>query len=127
MLLVSRVEALRVCECFIVSLCFLALVAEVSKKVIFFFSLGFESEAKELVFDDLRMWVFMVLSSGLPLQVCKVSGFWFFYLFPLFKAVAKLKFLAFVFVLYGVCICSIKFLMDIYFAFSSEVNKSSCF
>lgn len=66
MLLVSRVEALRVCECFIVSLCFLALVAEVSKKVTFFFfpPWGFESEVKELVFYDLRMWVFMVLSSG---------------------------------------------------------------
>lgn len=32
-----------------------------------FFSLspwGFESEIKELVFDDIRMWVYMVLSSG---------------------------------------------------------------
>lgn len=67
MLLVSRVEALRVFECFIVFLCFLALVAEVSKKVTVFFSLspwGFESEVKELVFDDIRMWVYMVLSSG---------------------------------------------------------------
>lgn len=60
-------------------------------------------------------------------MVCKASRFWFFYLFPFFKAVAKLEFLAFVFVLYVVCICFMKFLMDIYFAFSSEVNISSCF
>lgn len=99
MLLVSRVEALRVCECFIVSLCLLALVAEVSKKVIFFFSLGFESEAKELVFDDLRMWAFMVLSSGLPLQVCKVSGFWFLvFLFVSFvQSCCKVKVFSFCF------------------------------
>ena len=100
MLLVSRVEALRVCECFIVSLCFLALVAEVSKKVTFFYSpWGFESEAKELVFDDLRMWVFMVLISGLPLQVCKVSGFWFLvFLFVSFvQSCCKVKVFSFCF------------------------------